>query len=312
MRRLRAALGAVMCVWLAPYGSIAAQQTHVLIATGLGGEPQYSAAFMKAALALQETAKTKWSVAPASLIYLAEDPTKNPQINGKSTREEFTKAFLALAQRAAPGDLVLVFLLGHGSGEGSESRVNFPGPDPTAADFKAWVAGFAKQTVVFVNASSASGDFVKELAGTNRIIVTATRTALERNESVFANHFVQGFVSGEGDADKDGRTTVREAFDYAKREVAKAYESANKLLTEHAAISDTTLAAMVGFGGEAPSTDPRVISLIAERRDLEDQLNALKARKDAMDATEYERELERIATAIAEKTALIRAARGGK
>ena len=83
------------------------------------------------------------------------------------------------------------------------------------------------------------------------------------------------------------------------------------MLTEHAAISDTTLAAMVGFGGEAPSTDPRVISLIAERRELEDQLNALKARKDSMDATEYERELERIATAIAEKTALIRAARGG-
>ena len=309
--RVRATICAAICAWLAPHAT-SAQQTHVLIATGLGGEPQYSAAFIKTASALHETAKTTWSVAPASLIYLAEDPAKDARINAKSTREEFQKAFLALSQRASPGDLVLVFLLGHGSGEGIESRVNFPGPDPTAGDFKAWLAAFAKQTTVFVNASSASGDFVKVLEGPNRIIMTATRTALERNESVFATHFVQGFVSGEADTDKDGRTTVREAFEYTKREVARSYEAANKLLTEHAVLSDTTLAQMVGFGGEAPSTDPKVIALIAERRELEDQLTALKARKDSMDAAGYDRELERIATAIAEKTALIRAARGGR
>lgn len=310
--RLRALVCATIFAVTALCAPLAAQQTHVLIATGLGGEPQYSTAFIRAASALHETAKSKWSVAPASLLYLAEDPAADPRITGKSTREELTQAFLTLSQRAATGDLVLVFLLGHGSGEGADSRVNFPGPDPTAADFKAWLAGLAKQTVVFVNASSASGDFVQVLQGPNRIIVTATRTAMERNESVFASHFVLGLAEGEADTDKDGRTTVREAFDYAKREVARSYESANKLMTEHAAISDTTLAQMVGFGGAAPSTDPKVIALVAERRDLEDQLTALKARKASMDAAEYDRELERLATAIAEKTALIRAARGGK
>jgi hypothetical protein len=291
--------------------SAEAQRTHVLIITGLGGEPQYSTAFYDAAKQVYDAAHGRWGVADSSLIYIAEDPARDPErIRGRSTRESVVDAFLALSHRVAPGDVVFVFLLGHGSGEGADSRVNLPGVDPTAAEYAALLGGFGKQTVIFVNASSASGDFARILAAPGRVIVTATKTSFERNESIFAKHFAAGITSGEADADKDGRVSVMEAFDYARREVARAYETERKLQTEHALVSDSTLAQTTSFGNMPASADPRVASLVAERRALEDEVAALRARKAQMDSTSYERELERLLLAIAEKTQAIRAAGG--
>jgi hypothetical protein len=285
-----------------------AQRVHVLIITGLAGEPQYRARFLEAAATLADSARTRWGVADSSLIVLGEDPAQDPKhIQARSTKENVAQAFVRLSRRVAPGDIVLVFLNGHGAGEGPTSRVNLPGPDPTATDFAAWISGFARQTVVFVNAASGSGDFIPVLAGRGRIIVSATKTGIERNESVFARPFVRGLTGSEADADKDGRVSVYEAFDYAKKETARLYEVDNKMLTEHAVLSDTAAARTVAFGKTVGSSDPRVIALVAERQDLESQVAALRARKATMDSTAYERELERLLLLVAEKTQAIRA-----
>jgi hypothetical protein len=287
-----------------------AQRVHVLIITGLAGEPQYRARFLEAAATLADTARTRWGVADSSLIVLGEDPAQDPKhIRAKSTKEEVSAAFVRLSHRVAPGDILLVFLNGHGAGEGPNSRVNLPGPDPTAADFATWISGFTRQTVVFVNAASGSGDFVPVLAGRGRLIVAATKTAIERNETVFARPFIKALTTGEADADKDGRVSVYEAFDYAKKEVARLYEVDNKMLTEHAILSDTVAARTVAFGGKSGSSDPRVVALVAERQELESQVAALRARKATTDSTTYEKELERLLLLVAEKTQAIRAVR---
>jgi hypothetical protein len=285
-----------------------AQRVHVLIITGLAGEPQYRARFLEAAATLADTARTRWGVADSSLIVLGEDPALDPKhIKGKATKEEVAAAFVRLSRRVAAGDIVLVFLNGHGAGEGPNSRVNLPGPDPTAADFATWISGFARQTVVFVNAASGSGDFVPVLAGRGRLVVSATKTAIERNETVFAKPFVRALTTSEADADKDGRVSVYEAFDYAKKEVGRLYEVDNKMLTEHAVLSDTAMARTVAFGGKSGSSDPRVIALVAERQDLESQVASLRSRKATTDSTTYEKELERLLLLVAEKTQAIRA-----
>ena len=142
-------------------GMVRAQQTHVLIITGLSGESQYRAPFLAAAAMLADSARARWGVVDSSLIVLGEAPAADPtHITGRSTREEVAQAFLRLSRRVAPGDVLLVFLNGHGAGEHAASRVNLPGPDPTAADYATWLSGFVRQTVVFVNAASGSGDFV--------------------------------------------------------------------------------------------------------------------------------------------------------
>ncbi len=288
-----------------------AQRTHALIITGLGGEPQYSDAFAAQGAALRDIARSQWRVADSSLIWLAEDVARDPKKQAlRASKEAVQNAFLALSQRVGPGDVVVVVLIGHGSGEGPASRVNLPGADPLASDYASWIAGFARQTVVFVAAASASGDFVATLKGANRVVISATRTPFERNESRFAAQFVKGLQSADADTDKDGRLTVLESFGYAVRETAKVYETARQMLTEHALVSDSVLAARTVFSANASSGDPRVVALVAERKALEEQLEALRKRKDAMPAAEYESELERLLVAIAEKTAAIRAAGG--
>jgi hypothetical protein len=302
-----AVVGALMCASYARPAS--AQQTHVLIITGLSAEPQYKAVFLRTAATLADSARLRWKVADSSLIVLGEDPADDPKhIKGKSTKEEVANAFLRLSKRVAPGDVLLVFLNGHGAGEGPGSRVNLPGPDPTAADYASWISGFARQTIVFVNAASGSGDFLPVLAGRGRIVVTATKTGIERNETVFAAPFVRGLTGTEADADKDGRVSIFEAFDFAKKEVARVYETDKKMLTEHAIMSDTILARRVSFGVPASGADPKIAALVAERQALESQVADLRARKASTDSTVYAAQLEKLLLELAEKSQAIRAA----
>ena len=312
MRRRVVATLMLAAVFVVPLRSAAhAQRVHVLIVTGLSGEPQYRAPFLRAAALLADSARARWGVSDSSLVVLGEDPAADPRhITGRSTREEVAQGFLRLSRRAAPGDVVLIFLNGHGAGEGPTSRVNLPGPDPTAVDYAGWIAGFARQTVVFVNAASGSGDFVPVLAGRGRVIVTASRTGIERNESIFAGPFVRGLTGTEADADKDGRVSVFEAFDFARKDVARTYEESKKMLTEHAVLSDSALARTVTFGPHRAKADPRIAALVAERQALESQVLTLRGRKSAMDSTSYDRELERLLLLVAEKSQAIRAVGG--
>jgi hypothetical protein len=291
--------------------AVHAQRTHVLIVNGLAGEPRFRASFARVAAMLADTARLRWGVADSSLVVLTEDSLGTTRRTGPSTRDEIARAFARLSRRVSPGDVLLVFLNGHGSGEGLGSRVSLPGPDATAADFAGWLSAFGRQTVVFVNAASGSGDFAEALAKPGRIVVTATRTAMERNETTFAAPFVRGLTGTEADADKDGRVSVLEAFAYARKEVERAYESDNRLLTEHATLSDSALARTVAFGGARGSTDPHVVALMGERQALEAQVATLRAKKESLEPATYERELERLLLSIAEKTQAIRAS-GGK
>lgn len=289
-----------------------APATHVLIVTGLSGEPRFTSRFQEGARQVFDAARTRWSVADSSLVYLAEDPAQDPaRIRGKATRDGVAEAFERLTRRSAPGDLVLVLLLGHGSGQSADSRLSLPGPDASAADFARWLGPLAGRLVVVVNAATGSGDFVSALAGPERLVITATKSAFERNESVFGEFFARG-LAGEADADKDGRVSMLEAFEYARREVARRYESGGLLQTEHAQISDSALGRTVALERAALPADPRIATLVAERRALEARVDALRRRKASMDSTAYERELESLLLEIAQKSAAIRAAQGGR
>lgn len=309
-----------------------AQQTgrvHVLLVTGLGGEPAVGRGFVEAASLIHDNAKTRWGVDDSSLIFLAERPADEPtRIAGRSTREEIEGALLRLSRRAAPGDVLLLVVVGHGSGEDALSRVNLPGADPTAADWASWLSGFTRQTVVAIIAASGSGDFLPVLSGPNRVVMTATKSATERNASLFAREIARGLTSPAADADQDGAVSALEAFRFAKTAVARDYEDDKRLLTEHAMLDDNgdrvgsadpgtppaldgSLAQRITFQRRAASSDPRVVALVAERRVFEEQLAALTERKASMDPDAYAKELERLLLEIATRTRAIRAIEQG-
>jgi hypothetical protein len=306
-----------------------APQTHLLIVTGASGEPSFATQFHALAMGLRAVASTKFGIPDSQVIYLAEQTTADPHaITGRSTREGISQAFDRIAARASAGDAVLILLIGHGTGDGDVSRFNIPGADISDADFKLHLDKLSNQVVAFVNAASASGDFVKKLSGTNRVVVTATKSGFERNETLFAGHFVSAYVKDGADADKDGRVSLLEAFIYARREVQREYETTNRLQTEHAMLDDDGdgagradpgargpdgtianrffLQAVAGLSAEAAS-NPRVAELLATQSRLQARLDSLRLLKTSMKEAEYEAALEDILTKIAENATTLRA-----
>lgn len=305
-------------------------KTYLLIVTGSSGEPSFATQFHALAMGFRAVAGPKFGIPDSQVIYLAEQVTPDPKsISGRSTREGVIQAFDRIAARASAGDVVMILLIGHGSSEGDVSRFNVPGMDLTDEDFKVQLDKLSNQLVAFVNASSASGDFVKKVSGKNRVVVTATKSGFERNETLFASHFVGAYVKDEADADKDGRVSLLEAFTYARREVQREYETTNRLQTEHAMLDDNGdgtgkadpgahgpgdgmlanrlyLQAAVGLNAEA-AADPRVATLLATQSKLQAQLDTLRLAKTAMKEDAYEKALEDLLTKISENASALRA-----
>jgi peptidase C13-like protein len=302
----------------------AAQSTHVAVIVGLAGEPEHAELFQRWAGTLVDTSK---KLGVEDVIYLAEKPEADAKrITGKSTKEEIVKAFDKL-KAAGEEDVVFIMLIGHGTFDGKVAKFNLPGPDLTAAEFAPLMKGLKSRHVVFVNAASASGPFVEALAGPGRTIVTATRNGSERFATLFGGYFVDALAGTDADMDKNRRISVLEAFAYAKREVATAYEREGIMLTEHPLLNDSggegdpnpapdgkqgKIAAVVSLGSVASTdplpSDPKLRALYQQRRDLERRVEALKLLKESMPPERYASELEKLATELAMKTREIREA----
>jgi len=279
-------------------GLAQAPSTHALIVTGIPGEPRFAEQFRSQRNALAEALRTRYQLPAANVTVLAE--AEGPGVAGKATKERVEQEIVRLAGAAGPAGRVLIVFIGHGSDPG-DPRFNLPGPDLAASDLKRLLAGFGERQVAVVVAASASGGWVDAVAGPDRLVLTATRTGMERNETRFGEWFARGFGGGAADTDKDGALSLLEAFTYAAAEVKREYESANKLLTERARISDSTLARRFVFGGGEPvvAADSARRGLQERKRDLEARIEALRARKPGMDSTAYERELENLLVELA-------------
>ena len=288
--------------------------------------------YSKWGASLVDAATTRYGIPREQVIYLHEKPeTDTKRITARSTRDEVVKAFGKLAS-AGPEDTIFVVLIGHGSFDGKVAKFNLPGPDMTAADFEPFMQRLAPRRVVLVNTASASGPFIEALSGPGRTIVTATRNGRESFVTIFGGYFVDAMTSDAADADKNKRVSVLEAFDYARREVATAYERQGIILIEHALLDDSgdkegtatptvdgkegRVAALMSLGtageGDPLPSDPKLRALHEERRALERRVESLRLMKDSMDAQKYTAELEKVVTDLALKTREIRAAEGRK
>lgn len=278
--------------------ALAAQDAHLLVVSGLGGEPAYSNAFVEWGTSMVQAAVDRYGVDPEHIHYLAEDPSAAPgAIDGESRRDAVLAAVSRMARDAADDDRVMILLIGHGSADARGSRLNLPGPDITAEELNDALDAFDEQPIVIVNAASASGDFQEILAGPRRTIVTATKSGMERNETVFGKYFVAAYAGDEADADRNGRLTLKEAYDYAVRETERDYTNSGRLQVEHSRMEgDMELAAVFQLG--TPTTaipsdaSPQVRALYEERVRLEGEIEALRARNGQMDQAEYQSQLE--------------------
>jgi len=291
-------------------------------------EPANGALFHGWASALVDAARDRHGLPAGHVVYLGEDQARDPdRIDGRSTREAIDAAIERISAQARPGDRVFVVLFGHGASATGEARFNLPGPDLSARDFARLLDRLKAQSVTFVNTASASGGFVPVLAGPNRTVIASTENDGERNQTRFGEFFVEALVSADGDLDKDGRVSMLEVFNWARRRVAEAYEQQRQLLTEHAVLDDdgdgkasrepgqpgadgalarTVFLTAAGERAEAGDADPVLKALYAERRALEDRIAKLRAARDGMDPAAYAQELEQALVELARKNREIR------
>jgi hypothetical protein len=313
LRSLRLIVGTVLCCVLCEVAAFA-QQTHILVVTGVAGDEEHAKKFDKWAASFIDAAKKKDAVPEANITWLADRPaTKDDR---RATKDGVEKAIADIAGRARPSDTVFILLIGHGSFDGRVATFNLPGPDLSAADYAKLLARFTSQHVVFVNTASASGAFLPTLAAPGRVVVTATKTGGERNEPDFPEYFVAAYSDEAADRDRNGHVSVYEAFEYAKTKVADAFKQKGYLLTEHATLDD-------GGGGQLASTvflgtgradaalkvdtsDPAARALVEERDAIEQRITALKLMKPSMDQAAYDAQMEKLLTDLALKTKALR------
>ena len=303
---LRFIVGTFLCCVLCEVPAFA-QQTHLLVITGVPGDEEHAQKFQKWATSFIDAAKKKESVPDANITYLADK---------RATRENVANAFTDLAARAKPNDAVVVLLLGHGSFDGTQGAFNLPGPDLTVAEWTALLGKLAAERVAFINTSSSSGAFLPASASPGRVVVTATKTGGERNETQFPEFFVEAFNDAAADRDRNGHVSVLEAFEYARAKVTQAFQQKGLLLTEHAAIDDGgdgRLAATIFLGiGRADgalavdTSDPAMKALVDARDALDREIAALKLKKAAIDEAQYDGQMEKLLTDLALKTKALR------
>jgi hypothetical protein len=316
------ALGLLFVVTVFVARAAAAQDSHLVVITGVSGDEDHAKQFHAWAAKLIDAAKTKDAVPESNIIYLGEKMEADPRIRARSTRENVEKAIADLAAKVHPDDQVTIVLIGHGSFDGKVAAFNLPGPDLTAAEWGGLLGKFTGQRVAFINTTSSSGAFLTAVAGPGRTIVTATKTGGERNEPKFGGFFVDAFADPAADADRNGHVSVLEAFNYAKNNVVKAYEKDGLLMTEHAALDDGAegklaatefLTAHPSDGGlTVDRGDPALRALADEREAIQKQIDALKLQKDKIDAARYDAEMEKLLTQLAIKTKAIRDAQAQK
>ena len=138
--------------------------------------------------------------------------------------------------KATPEPLWIV-LIGHGTYDGREAKFNLRGPDVTDLELSEWLAPY-KRPVVVINCASASGPFINRLSGSNRVVVTATKSGYETNFARFGQYLAEAITDPRADLDKDGQVSLLEAFLTASSRVEEYYRTHSQLATEHALLDD--------------------------------------------------------------------------
>jgi hypothetical protein len=197
----------------------------VLLVFGAPGDPEFAAQFVEQASLWSQASET----AGARKLELGRTPGGTNDLHDlKQQLEAEPKAGLAE---------LWVVLIGHGTFDGKEARFNLRGPDLTVTELASILKPFTRPVAV-INTASASGPFLKPLAGPNRIVITATRSGYETSFARFGLELARAAASPVADLDQDGQTSLLESFLHASANVLDFYRTQSRLASEHALIDD--------------------------------------------------------------------------
>jgi len=240
---------------------------------------------------------------------------------GKATRENVQRVLGDMQKRLTKDDLLLVFLIGHGTSlDVDDAKFNLVGPDMTAGQW-AELLNPIPGRLVFVDTTAASFAFMHKVAGRGHVVLTATDSDAQQFETALAEFLIKAFDDPAADLDKDGRVSVLEAFTYASAGVRHWYEERGELPTERPLLDDNgdgigreadnpgpdgPLARITYLEPEATPADAALAALLNRRAELEADLEELKARRSSMSPAQYDAQVEKILLDLARLSQQIR------
>jgi hypothetical protein len=311
-------VGFFLCfIFLAPFYLSAAD--HVVIIAGKGGQPEFTEKYAQFARQLHDVLIAKQGFSAAQITLFAESGVRLPVASAACLADNVRAAFERLAVAMQKNDLVAVVLFGHGTFDGDWAKFNLEGPDLRDLDFARLLERLPVERQIFINTTAASGPFVEKMSRQGRVVITATRSGDEQYATVFPQFFIEAFLNpDEADLDKNSRVSILEAFDYSRDRVVRFYESANRLRPEHPLLDDNG----DGNGSETPSAygssdgqfaartflvasaaPPPALNpndpLEKEKARLLAEIENLKARKNILPETEYNRKSEELFVRLA-------------
>lgn len=266
--------------------------TQVVIVEGLGGDERYAAEFARQSAGIEAASRT-----------LRPEPEFRILRGAEAGRDQILARLADIAALPEPPDLLLLYLVGHGSFDEHEYKFNLPGPDLTDADLQQAFDAMQARTLVVIDTSSASGAAHDRWQGESRIVITATRSGVERHATRFGGYFATALADPGADIDKNERVSAQEAFDYASRAVEEHFRSSGQLATEHARISGAGAdrVALARLGAPRPvDGDPALRGLIERRDGISGRIDALRLERDDLPADRYQERLLDLMLELAE------------
>lgn len=209
-----------------PVDAASASSQTVIVVVGAAGDSAYAPQFARWA----ELWKQACAKGGAEFVVVGLNP-----IEGATDRERLRET-LAKQSPQTTAALWLV-LVGHGTFDGNVARFNLRGPDVSAADLAEWLKPMDRPVAV-IDTTSASAPFMKELSSPGRVVITATKSGFEHNYARFGQHLAEAIANPQADLDKDGQTSLLEAYLTASHAVGAFYTAAGRLATEHALLDD--------------------------------------------------------------------------
>jgi hypothetical protein len=294
--RIRVALSAVLlCAAVA-----SAATTFYVTVAGLGGEPDYEQRF------------ATWAQDIDKLLKGSSPDAKVQTLKGaEATRDNLRAALATVSRESKADDALVLMLIGHGTFDGLDYKINLPGTDLTAAELAKLLNSVSAGRQLVVNMTSASGASLETLRKDHRAVITATKSGTERNATVFGRYWVEALRDPSADTDKNEVISALEAYRYADQKTTKFYETQKRLATEHPLLEDTgkgegvrTPSPENGEGllasrfpllrlgaAQAAARSPEKQKLLAKKEELEQQIDKLKYEKAAMPIEEYKKRL---------------------
>lgn len=329
MRRALLATLVALALGALALGAPAAAQTqsgkYALVIAGTSGGEELAAQYRAWLDGITKVLREKGGLDANHLIVLSEQPTAGEQ---KATAEILKATLASLAAKVKGTDQLFIMLIGHGGGQGAETKFNLVGPDLTVAEWNALLKPIPGH-LVFVDATGSSYGYLTGLAGSGRVVITATNASAQQFDTVFADGFIRAFSAPEADADKNGRISLWEAFLFASRESAQYYEQKGVLSTEHAVLDDTgkgvgrlatatagddgTLAKMTYLDSptQAHSADPAVQALIDQQTTLTERVDELLRARRMLPQADFEQQFEKLMIDLATVSREVRRKSGG-